>query len=47
MDTLRHLPPAFIGFAWFFYASCQGISAFRWQLFLTAKGVHVPLGRLF
>jgi uncharacterized membrane protein YbhN (UPF0104 family) len=46
-ENLRKLTPTFILFAWLFYAFCQLLSSFRWQLFLTVKGIHVPLSRLF
>lgn len=44
---VSQLSPSFILFAWFYYALCQWISAYRWQLFLTAKNIHVPLLKLF
>ena len=44
MDRLS-LP--FILFALGFYAGCQLLSCFRWQIILQAHGVHHPLGDLF
>ena len=46
-DNLRKVSPAFIVFAWCYYALCQWISAYRWQLFLRAKDVNVSVGELF
>jgi uncharacterized membrane protein YbhN (UPF0104 family) len=45
--NLGKLTPTFILLAWLYYAFCQVLSSYRWQLFLTVKGIHVPLLRLF
>jgi uncharacterized protein (TIRG00374 family) len=47
IGNLRRVSPAFILFAWCLYALCQLISAYRWQLLLRAKEVHVGLCQLF
>jgi uncharacterized membrane protein YbhN (UPF0104 family) len=47
LDDVRRLSPAFVLFAWAYYAGCQLLSAYRWQLLLKAQDIHVPLGRLF
>ncbi len=47
VDNLRRVPLAFVLFAWFYYALCQWISAYRWQLLLRAKDVRVSLSELF
>ena len=44
---IEHLSIGFILFAWAFYAFCQLISAYRWKLLLSAKGVDLPIMRLF
>jgi len=44
---LQRLSFGFIVFAWFYYVSCQWLSAYRWQLFLKVKQIEVPLSRLF
>jgi uncharacterized protein (TIRG00374 family) len=45
--NLRHLTPLVLLFAWGYYSGCQLLSAYRWQFFLTAKGIQVPLQTLF
>jgi uncharacterized protein (TIRG00374 family) len=47
LADVGRLPLLFVLFAWGYYSFCQLLSAWRWQLFLTAKGVHVPVTRLF
>jgi uncharacterized protein (TIRG00374 family) len=47
LENLRAVSPAFVLFAWCYYALCQWISSYRWQLLLSAKGVHVSLSQLF
>lgn len=47
LTDIRQLPILFVLFAWAYYSFCQLLSAWRWQLFLTAKDVHVPVTRLF
>jgi uncharacterized protein (TIRG00374 family) len=47
IERISHISPFFIIFGWVFYAICQWISAFRWQLFLKAKEEYVSLGKLF
>jgi len=43
----RALSPFFILFAVAYYAGCQLLSSYRWQLFLNAKNVPVPVTSLF
>lgn len=47
LDNLKSLSWELVLAAWAYYSLCQWISAYRWQLFLSAKGIHVPLHRLF
>jgi len=47
IGKLAHLTPAFVLFAWVYYAICQWISAYRWRVLLRAKGMDVPTARLF
>jgi uncharacterized protein (TIRG00374 family) len=47
VENLRRVSPGFILFAWCYYALCQLLSAYRWQLLLRAKDVHVGLVQLF
>ena len=47
LSRLKVLSPAFVLFAWAYYAFCQGLSAYRWQLFLSVKDIRVPLKTLF
>lgn len=47
VQGLQQLSPAFVLFAWVYYASCQLLSSYRWQMFLTAKNIAVPVTRLF
>jgi uncharacterized protein (TIRG00374 family) len=47
LEKLKMLSVGFILTAWIYYALCQLLSAYRWQLFLSAKEIHVPLHRLF
>jgi uncharacterized protein (TIRG00374 family) len=47
LSCVRGVSPTFILFAWCYYSLCQWISAYRWQLLLRAKDVHVSLGQLF
>ncbi|HVT29590.1 MAG TPA: flippase-like domain-containing protein [Lacipirellulaceae bacterium] len=47
VDNLRRVSLGFVLFAWCYYALCQWISAYRWQVLLRAKDVHVPLSELF
>ena len=44
---IAHLSIWFVLFAWAFYAFCQLVSAYRWKLLLNAKGVDLPISRLF
>ena len=49
-DLLAHvksLPWWFVFVAWLYYGICQWISAYRWQIFLKVKNIHVPLSKLF
>lgn len=46
-DNLTSLPLWFVFFAWGYYSLCQLISAWRWQMFLTARDIHVPIKSLF
>ena len=47
IEKFRTLSPGFVFFAWFYYTFCQLLSAYRWQLFLSVKGINVPLTKLF
>lgn len=47
VDRIFNLSPYFVLFAWAFYAGCQWISAYRWQMFLAVKSIHVRLSTLF
>lgn len=47
VERLRGLSPGFIVFAWGYYAVCQLLSSYRWQMFLSAKGIPVPVPTLF
>src|SRR6185437_13761537 len=47
IGKLALLTPAFVLFAWAYYAICQWVSAYRWRMLLRAKGVDVPTARLF
>ncbi len=44
---IEHLSIGFVLFAWAFYALCQLISAYRWRMLLSVKGVDLSLMRLF
>jgi uncharacterized membrane protein YbhN (UPF0104 family) len=44
---LHNLTPAFVLFAWGYYAACQLLSSFRWQVLVRAAHGHVPLRSLF
>jgi glycosyltransferase 2 family protein len=37
----------FVLLAWAYYAACQWLSSYRWQMFVAAKGITVPLKSLF
>jgi uncharacterized protein (TIRG00374 family) len=47
ISNLKRVSPLFILFAWAYYAICQWISAYRWQLLLHAKSVDVKISNLF
>jgi uncharacterized protein (TIRG00374 family) len=47
LGRLDRLSLRFVLFAWAYYSVCQYLSAYRWQLFLKAKGITVPLNKLF
>jgi glycosyltransferase 2 family protein len=47
MERLVGLSPWFVLLAAAYYGVCQWLSAWRWQILLGAKGIHVPIGRLF
>jgi uncharacterized protein (TIRG00374 family) len=47
LQNLKRVSPAFVLFAWGYYALCQLLSSYRWQLLLKAKQVDVPLSKLF
>ena len=47
VQNLGRVSPVFVLFAWVYYALCQLLSSYRWQLLLKAKQVHVPLRKLF
>jgi glycosyltransferase 2 family protein len=44
---IKSVPWWFILLAWFYYAVCQWVSAYRWQMFLSVKHIQVPLKSLF
>ena len=44
---IEHLSIGFVLFAWAFYALCQLVSAYRWRMLLSVKGVDLSLMRLF
>jgi uncharacterized protein (TIRG00374 family) len=44
---LAALTPGLVVLAWGYYAACQLLSSYRWQILLAARGIHVPLLRLF
>jgi len=44
---VQSVPLWFVLVAWLFYGICQWISAYRWNLFLVVKGIHVRLKTLF
>lgn len=47
LHNFERVSLTFVLFAWCYYALCQWISSYRWQLLLAAKGVHVTLSQLF
>ncbi len=47
LEPLKRLSVAFVLFACLYYAGCQALSSWRWRMFLDAKGIEVPLPRLF
>lgn len=47
LKNFERVSPEFVLFAWGYYALCQWISSYRWQLLLAAKNVHVTLSQLF
>ena len=47
IDRVSDLSPVYILLGWLYYSVCQVISAYRWQLFLTVKNIHVSMLRLF
>lgn len=47
VGRIASLGPEFVVFGWVYYAVCQWISAYRWQLFLVAEGASVSVYRLF
>jgi uncharacterized protein (TIRG00374 family) len=46
-SNLRRVSVPFVIFAWCYYALCQWISAYRWQLLLRARDVNVSIWELF
>jgi uncharacterized protein (TIRG00374 family) len=46
-ERLASLPIWLILLAWAYYTVCQLLSAWRWQWLLQAKGIHVPILKLF
>jgi hypothetical protein len=47
IDRISALPLSFVLLGWVYYAICQLISAYRWQLFLNVKNIHVKVSKLF
>src|SRR4051794_8990710 len=47
LTRLMSIPPIFIVSAWLYYGACQWISAYRWQVILGAKGINIPVSKLF
>lgn len=47
VEAVAKLSLLFVATAWAAYTLITGISAYRWQLLLAAKGIHVPLRTLF
>jgi len=47
LSRIASLPPVFVALAWGYYAFCQWLSAYRWQLILATEGIHLTLYRLF
>jgi uncharacterized protein (TIRG00374 family) len=47
VQNVLRLTPAAVLLAWVYYAACQLLCSYRWQLFLTAQGTHVPVRSLF
>ncbi|MFT5082351.1 MAG: hypothetical protein ACI9Y1_000376 [Lentisphaeria bacterium] len=47
VSYVKGVPLWFVFLAWLYYAICQWISAYRWQIFLKVKDIHVSLKKLF
>ena len=47
VERISQLSLWFVLFAWVYYAACQWVSAYRWQMFLAVKSIHVRLKTLF
>jgi uncharacterized membrane protein YbhN (UPF0104 family) len=47
VENVLRLTPAAVLLTWAYYAACQLLCSYRWQLFLTARGTHVPVRSLF
>jgi uncharacterized protein (TIRG00374 family) len=47
VERLQQLSPGLVLFAWAYYALCQLLSSYRWQMFLTVKNIAVPVTSLF
>jgi uncharacterized protein (TIRG00374 family) len=47
VGNVLRLTPAAVLLAWAYYGACQLLCSYRWQLFLTARGTHVPVRSLF
>jgi uncharacterized protein (TIRG00374 family) len=45
--NVQRLSPAAVLGAWACYGACQLLCSYRWQLFLRARGTHVPVRSLF
>lgn len=46
-ERISQLSLWFVLFAWIYYAGCQWVSAYRWQMFLAVKSINVRLKTLF
>jgi uncharacterized protein (TIRG00374 family) len=47
IEKFKTLSFGFVLVAWVYYSLCQLLSAYRWQLFLSVKGIDIPLKKLF
>jgi len=47
VGNFQNLTVSFVLLAWVYYALCEWLSAYRWQLLLAAKRVYVRVSKLF